>query len=176
MLTERGPIYFLSGAPGVGKSSTAKALANRFEKSVLIDIDYFRKLVLKGRSEPSANWTDETTRQIELAHIAVGKVAKTYSDAGFAVVAEHCSSPDSIQLFVDQAGPTKIFCLKAEMPTNLERNRNRQGKSFDPADIEHFVLSLGDSMHKEHHHAGINVLDTTNLTSEQTVEAILAGV
>lgn len=174
MPTERGPIYFLTGAPGVGKSTTARALADRFEKAVLFDIDYFRKLVVKGLSEPSQNWTDETTLQFHLAHVAVGQSAKTYSDAGFAVIAEQCSSPESIQTFLKYAGPSQVVCLKAEMQANLRRNRERENKSFDPMDIEHFVLALGDKMHREHHAAGFAVLDTTDLSTEETVDRILS--
>ncbi|MBI1332594.1 MAG: AAA family ATPase [Armatimonadetes bacterium] len=174
MPTERGPIYFLAGAPGVGKSTAARLLAERFDRAVLFDIDTFRKLVVKGLSEPSENWNEETTLQFHLAHAAVGKSAKTYADAGFAVVAEQCSSLEDVKTFLEHAGPAQVICLRAEMETNLTRNRERQNKSFDPLMIEHFVRSLGDSMPAQFREAGYPVIDTTNLAPEQVVAQILS--
>lgn len=174
MSSQIGPIFFLSGAPGVGKSSTARALANRFPKAVLFDIDYFRKLVVCGLSEPSEDWSEETTLQFHLAHVAVGQAAKTYSQAGFAVIAEQCSSVESIQTFLENAGGGTVISLKADLPINLKRNRERTNKSFDPLDIEHFVLTLGESMPRDHEQAGFHVIDNTNLTIDETVERILS--
>jgi hypothetical protein len=50
----------------------------------------------------------------------------------------------------------------------------RTEKSFDPKDIEHFVYSLGDSLHRELHAAGFAVLDTTNLSVDQAVDEIIS--
>jgi cytidylate kinase len=165
----KAPIFFISGAPGVGKSTTARALANHFEKSILFDIDYFRSLVVKGLRQPTSGWDDEVESQFRLAHEAVGKVAKTYSDAGFAVIAEHCSGPEMVETFIKSAGLTVVVCLRASMETNLARNLMRTNKSFDPKDIEHFVLSLGDSLFLEFEQAGYPVLDTTKLSVEEVL-------
>ena len=171
---KRGQIFFISGAPGVGKSTTARALANHFEKSILFDIDYFRSLVVKGIKQPTSGWDEETELQFRLAHQAVGSVAKIYSDAGFAVIAEHCSSPEMVQEFLDFSMGGVFVCLKADIQTNLARNLTRINKSFDPKDIEHFVLSLGESLWLEFERAGITVLDNTNFQIEETVQKILS--
>jgi shikimate kinase len=170
---DSGAIFFITGAPGVGKSTTGRALANRFEKSILFDIDYFRSLVVKGLKQPTAGWDEETELQFRLAHQAVGKVAKTYSDAGFTVVAEHCSSYEMVQAFLDFSGGGVVVCLRSTMETNLARNLMRKNKSFDPKDIEHFVLSMGDSLHREFQ-GKVPILDSTNLTVDESVEQILA--
>lgn len=174
MVTGRGQIFFLSGAPGVGKSTTAKAIAKRFEKSVHFDIDYIRSLVISGLKQPTDGWDEETERQFHLAHAAVGQMAKVYSEGGFTVVAEHCSSPKDVKTFVENAGKAIVVCLKSDLQTNLERNLMRTEKSFDPKDIEHFVYSLGDSLYKEHKQAGFAVLDTTHLFIEQAVDEIVS--
>ena len=172
--TERGAIFFLTGAPGVGKSTTARALARHFEKSIHFDIDYFRSLVVKGMCQPNEGWNDEIAGQFHLAHKAVGKAAKTYSDAGFSVVAEHCSFPNDLNTFLEHAGSGVVVCLKSTMETNLARNLMRTDKSFDPIDIEHFVLSKGDSLHLELEKAGFTVLDNTNLSIDEAVDKILS--
>ncbi|MEI7984030.1 MAG: AAA family ATPase [Armatimonadota bacterium] len=171
---KRGQIFFISGAPGVGKSTTARALANHFEKSILFDIDYFRSLVVKGLKQPTSGWDEETELQFRLAHQAVGSVAKIYSDAGFAVVAEHCSSPDMVQEFLDFSQGGIVVCLKADLQTNLARNLTRTNKSFDPKDIEHFVLSLGESLWLEFESKRLTVLDNTNLQVDEAIQRILS--
>ena len=173
LAVERGSIFFITGAPGVGKSTTARALANRFKKSILFDIDYFRSLVVKGLKQPTSGWDEETELQFRLAHQAVGSVAKIYSDAGFTVVAEHCSSPEMVQEFLDFSKGGVVVCLKSDMATNLARNLMRTNKSFDPKDIEHFVLSMGDSLYLEFEKKGMSVLDSTELGVEEAIRAIL---
>ena len=171
---KRGQIFFISGAPGVGKSTTARALANHFEKSILFDIDYFRSLVVKGLKQPTSGWDEETELQFRLAHQAVGSVAKIYSDAGFTVVAEHCSSPDMVQEFLDFSKGGIVVCLKAALQTNLARNLTRTNKSFDPKDIEHFVLSLGESLWLEFESKCMTVIDNTNLQVNEAIQRILS--
>jgi shikimate kinase len=170
---ETGRFFFITGAPGVGKSTTARALANHFKKSILFDIDYFRSLVVKGLKQPTSGWDEETELQFRLAHQAVGKVAITYSDAGFTVVAEHCSGYEMVQEFLTYSGGGVVVCLKSTMETNLARNLMRTNKSFDPKDIEHFVLSMGDSLYLEFEKEGMAVLDNTNLEVEEAVGEIL---
>ena len=169
----RAPIFFLTGAPGVGKSTTGRALAQKFRQTILFDVDYFRSLVVKGLKQPTSGWDEETENQFRLAHHAVGAIADTYSQAGFAVIVEHCSSYDMVQEFLDYAGPTKVVCLKSTLETNLARNLMRTNKSFDPKDIEHFVHSLGESLPHEFE-GKFTVLDTTDLTVDQTIEQILS--
>jgi hypothetical protein len=169
----KGRIFFISGAPGVRKSSTAKALASRFEKAFRIDLDCFRQYVVSGLRQPSQGYDEECHRQFCLAHSAAGKCAKTYSDAGFAVVVEHCSFPDTVGLFVEEAGPTTVVCLTCGPDTNLERNLLRTNKSFDPQDIEHLVRELNASIWPEFATRELPILDNGNLEIEAAVNQIL---
>lgn len=169
----KGRIFFITGAPGAGKSSTAAALAARFEKAFRIDLDYFRQYVVSGLRQPSQGYDEECHRQFCLAHSAAGKCAKTYSDAGFAVVVEHCSFPDTVSLFVQEAGPTTVVCLKCRLERNLERNLLRTDKSFDPKDIEHFVHTLNPVIYPQFASRGLPVLDNGDLEIEEAVNQIL---
>lgn len=169
----KGRIFFISGAPGVGKSSTAAALAASFEKAFRIDLDYFRQYVVSGLRQPTRGYDEECHRQFCLAHIAAGKCAKTYSDAGFAVVVEHCSFPDTVRLFVQEAGPATVVCLKCGLDTNLARNLLRKDKSFDPKDIEQLVNQLNPTIHPEFASRDLPVLDNENVEIEQIVNTIL---
>jgi len=169
----KGRIFFLSGAPGVGKSSTAAALSARFEKAFRIDLDYFRQYVVSGIVHPGRGDDEECHRQFCLAHEAAGKCARIYSDAGFTVVVEHCSFPDTVERFVREAGPSTVVCLRCALETNLGRNLLRTNKSFYPKDIEHFVHELNGAIWPAFLERGWNVLENDSYEIEDTVNQIL---
>jgi hypothetical protein len=168
-----GPIFFISGAPGVGKSTTGVALSKRFEKAVLFNIDYFRQLVVQGVAHPVPRWTEEVGRQFALAHVAVGKAAQVYSEAGFAVIAEHASHPHHLELFVKEAPSAKVACLYASVEKNHERNLGRTGKSFEPETLNGVIEMLAPSLYVECAEAGYATLNTTDLQVEDAVAWIL---
>lgn len=49
---------FVTGAPGVGKSTVGRALAERFERAFFLDLDAFRANVVRGLAQPSAGWSE----------------------------------------------------------------------------------------------------------------------
>jgi predicted ATPase len=93
------PIYFLTGAPGAGKSTLAVALLRHFEFGIHIPVDDLREWVVSGISHPLP-WTDETSRQFILAENAACDLAIRYQDAGFAVVIDHCHNLGSFEPLV----------------------------------------------------------------------------
>ena len=170
---ERGPIFFLTGPPGIGKSTIAKALAQQFEKSIYFDIDLMRLRVVKGLSLPApGNFGEETQKQFDLAHVATGKAAQIYADAGFAVIAEHSSHKTYIDSFEAHAGPCKVVALTADLKANLERNSLRTSNSFDYSSLEFVIPMLNEGFRQEHKEAGYQVIDTTDLTIDEAVSII----
>lgn len=169
----QGPIFFLTGPPGVGKSTLAKALAQRFDKGVHIDIDHIRLSVVKGIALPAPGiWTEEHTLQFNLAHIAAAHQACAYADKGFAVIAEHCSHTQYIQTFVEIAPTTKVISLTADLTDNQERNALRTSTSFDYPSLAFVIEMLNESMRLEHADAGYPIVNTTGLDIESTVNQI----
>ena len=95
MLT--GPIFMLSGSPGSGKSSAARALAMRYPFGMHIPLDDLREWVVSGVAHPVPTWTDETTRQFHLARSGAGRLARLYAEAGFAVVLDDVIFPPDFE-------------------------------------------------------------------------------
>lgn len=79
-------LFFLAGAPAVGISTTARALAARFDKSIYIPVDDLREIVLSGLVLPGSDWDQELIDQLVLAHKRATKMAFIYNEAGFTVV------------------------------------------------------------------------------------------
>ncbi|HLO97930.1 MAG TPA: AAA family ATPase [Fimbriimonas sp.] len=170
----KGRIFFISGCPGVGKSTIAKEIASRFEKGVHIDVDYIRLSVVSGLALPEpGKWTEEHTLQFKLAHIAAGKQAKTYADSGFAVVAEHCSHAQYIEAFLAEAPDSRVIALTADLEENQVRNSLRTSGSFDYPSLVPVIEMLNRSMAIEHAEAGYPIVNTTGQTVEHSAETIL---
>jgi adenylylsulfate kinase-like enzyme len=175
--TQTGAIFFLTGPPGVGKSTVAKALANRFDRAIHIELDRIRLNVVKGLSLPGpGNMTEETTSQLNLAHVSAGLQAKTYADAGFVVVVEHASHAEYIEKFKACAGLINVVCLNAETDVNIERNALRASSSLDAEGLALIIPMLAAGFRDEFESAGIPSVDSTHLSVEETVDQILNHV
>jgi diamine N-acetyltransferase len=89
------PIFLLVGGPAVGKSSTARALAAQFAKSIHIPVDTVRTLVVSGVVHPGAEWSGDLVEQLALARESVAHMALAYNEAGFIVVIDDFWDPNS---------------------------------------------------------------------------------
>jgi hypothetical protein len=89
------PIFLIVGGPAVGKSTTSRAVAARFSKSVHIPVDDLRSMVVSGLVQPGATWGQELVEQLILARESAVQMAFTYSQAGFVVVIDDFWDPYS---------------------------------------------------------------------------------
>lgn len=172
-----GRIFLITGVPGVGKSSVAKALLGRFEFGFYIGVDDLREWVVSGIAHPVPGWTDETERQFGLARRGAVKLARIYADAGFVVAI------DDVVLLGEWAGlfekalqgyaVHKVF-LWADLEVNQKRNRERTSKGFDTARLVELIGGLhGWMVPEEYREAGRTVVNSTGLGVEATVEAVM---
>ena len=167
-----GPIYVLTGAPGVGKSSVARALAGQFPRAFVIPMDDLREWVVSGREDPGPNWNDETTRQFDLAYAATADLADRYSQAGFAVIIEHVVFPPEEEKLRARLGDRKYraVMLDCRAETNHHRNQTRTGKNMNPHDLTPLIDHVRRGLQPAAHWVRI---DSTELTVEETVDRIL---
>jgi len=176
------PIFLVVGPPAVGKSTTARALATRFQKSIHIPVDDMREMVVSGLLVPGFDWNEGLVEQLTLARENVIHMAKTYSKAGFAVVIDDFWDPFSrlneyVHLF-QELNVHKVLLFPDEQVA-IERNVKRSGLEAGDENItlgirviygflETAIIELKDQ--------GWIILDTTGRSVETIVDEILSQV
>jgi hypothetical protein len=94
MNSEKTDIIIIKGAPGSGKTQTAKCLAGFFPKGIRMEIDNLRSMVI------SVDWTNQT-EHINLLHLST-KVVCDFIQLGFRpVIVVDTFSGDKVLKYLD---------------------------------------------------------------------------
>ena len=172
------PIFWVVGPPAVGKSTTSRALAARFTKSVHIPVDDIRNMVVSGIVLPGAVWSDDLTKQVTLARTSVVQMALTYHSAGFVVVIDDFWDPNhrsDYRALLSHPDIHKIVLYPGQGEAH-RRNLERSGEGPARAYIDEGVRIVYQQLNAavpQLVQEGWLVLDTTTLSIEATVTTIL---
>jgi predicted kinase len=170
------PIFLVVGGPGVGKSTTSRALAASFASSIHLPVDDLRHMVVSGLALPSPEWDDELVRQIRLARGAAVQMAEAYAAAGFAVVLDDFYDPHGLVEYrglLSRPGTVGVVLY----PTAEEARRRNAARStgeeagYIDGAIAHAYAVLGPAVGRLAEEGWL-VLDTT----EMDVAAVVAVI
>ena len=173
-------IFLLAGAPAVGKSTTARALAKHFSKSIHIPVDNIREMVISGVIHPGGDWSPGLVEQLRLARETVTRMALSYNQAGFSVVIDDFWDPKSLlheyQLLFEQPTMHKVLLFPSQRAAE-ERNLNRSGSGDASEYIAEGIRLVYEHLQTELpalERQGWAVVDTTEKNVDLTVSHILA--
>jgi hypothetical protein len=172
------PIFMVVGPPAVGKSTTSRALAARFPKSIHIPVDDIRHMVVSGLVLPSLVWGDDLVQQFSLARANVVRMAVDYRSADFAVIIDDIWDYNhgvDYQTLFSQPNMYKII-LYPDQDEAHQRNLKRSGDSPARPYIDEGIREMYQQLNPvvpQLEQEGWMVVDTTTLSVEAVVTTIL---
>jgi adenylylsulfate kinase-like enzyme len=166
-------VFLVTGIPGAGKTTVSRALAERFSHAVAIESDWLQEIVISGGLWPDEEPHDEAERQLTLKAKNTAMLADSYVDAGFTVVIDDvvpgAHRLDLYRGFL-RARPAALAVLAPSLEVALQRDKHRGYKEVGDM-WSHLDQEMREKL------AGVGFwLDTSAMTVEETVDAIIANI
>ena len=172
-------VLVLAGPPGAGKSTVARLVAARFERSACVESDWFFTTVVNGFIPP---WELASADQNRTLLRAAAASAARFAAGGYATVLDGVFGPwhlDDLRAELAPAAvPISYVVLRPTLDTVLERATGRAGETpriegnpplTDPEPLRFLWQQFADLGPTERH-----VLDTTDLDAAATADAVVA--
>ncbi len=162
----------VTGIPGAGKSTVARALAERFERGVHVEADLLQRMIVSGGEWPvPPGPSGEALRQIGLRYRHGAMLARSFHEEGFTVAIDDVVLGEMKDVYRDylRGLTTYLVVLAPRIDVVAERDAGRDKNVFH-------VWSYLDEVLRETM-AGLGTwIDTSEMTVEETVDEILRRV
>ncbi len=166
-------VCLITGPAGAGKSTVSKVLAEKFERSVVIDVDYLRKMVVGGYVKPWPH-DKEVEAQMGLGIKNSCSLANNFLEQGFSVFINGVSGVKDLKEYYDFFGieKLKVFLLLPSKEVLFER--------FDKRGVDGALRIRTNELHDKFvlrkDELKWIVIDSSNQTAEETADQIFAGL
>ena len=157
-------LYIITGPAGVGKSTVSKKLAQNLSKSALIEGDEIYHQVIGGYIPA---WKEGNHLQT-FWKVCIN-IVKSYLKDGFDVVFNYIVTPENLALLKNEFKnyTIKFIVLLVDESTLLLRDKERP----EDCQMKERCITLLNNFKNRNYNIN-NILDTTNLSIEETVNLI----
>ena len=170
-------IVLLTGAPASGKTTLAHMLAEHSPKSIHIQVDQVREMMVSGIHLPGrGGWSDEATRQFQWGRTTASFMANLYASNGVDAFIDDVCVP---QFFSDQyaelfTNPAVMRVLLMPAKDALIERLKRRAGPYDAhmAAAIPVIYRYLEPMPKD----GWIVLDSSEWSIEQTFQEVLRAI
>ena len=158
-------LYLITGPAGVGKSTISKELANKLPKSVLIEGDTIYNFFVSDHISP---WLPNAPLDLFWSNVIY--LIKSYLDNGYNVIFNYIITPEDYKMITTAISDYPIIfkVLLTNEATIIKRDKERP---LDCQMHERSLILLKKFL--EYNYPKSNLIDTSNLSIEETVDKIL---
>jgi predicted kinase len=159
------PPLLLTGGPAVGKTVTARALAEETPRTAYLDVDDLRQLVKSGAAAPWAG-PEGVAQQILGVHNAAA-LARNFLDAGFNVTVTDVVDPETLVVYRELLPDVMVVRLVVSF---AEAERRAQTRAVHLTHHEFQMLHRDQSDHLAVDHE----LDVTQMDRPEQLHHVRA--
>jgi predicted kinase len=125
-------VWLITGIPGAGKTTLAKALASTWDRGAHIEGDQLQEWIMAGAIGPGEEPSAESDRQIRLSIRNQCLLASSFTGAGISVVLDYVIvSKEMLLAYREQLPDQEVFLvvLSPGIETALQRDARRPEKT-----------------------------------------------